>query len=98
MKSRKLRKGRCLICILAAIMIFTLSGGLFEAQADNTGKELIPVYVHEGDTLWSIVEENCDYSGDIRAAIHEVKIINHMTDSGIAAGDVIYIPVLQSNR
>lgn len=93
MKNKKLRKGRILICLLAAIMILMLSGGLFEAQADITATDLIPVYVHEGDTLWSIVEENYAYSGDIRAAIHEVKCINHMKSSELAAGEVIFVPV-----
>ena len=95
MNNRKMRKGRVLICLMAALMILMLTGGIFEveARADITATDLKLVYVHEGDTLWSIVEENCAYSGDIRAAIHEVKSINHMHSSEITEGEVIYVPV-----
>ena len=93
MKNRRLRKGRILICLLAALMIIMLSGGMFEAKAENTSSDLMPIYVHDGDTLWSIVEANCDYSGDIRAAIHDVKVINHMTSSELNEGEIIYIPI-----
>ena len=93
MKKRKLRKGRILICLIAAVMIIMLSGGMFEAKADNSASDLMPVYVHDGDTLWGLVEANYDYSGDIRAAVHEVKVINHMTSSELIEGEIIYIPI-----
>ncbi len=38
-------------------------------------------------------EENYDYGGDIRAAISEVKSINHMSNSNLSIGDVIYVPI-----
>ena len=93
MKNRKLRKGRCLICLIAVFTIINLFGGMFEAKADNVDREMVPVYVQEGDTLWNIVEDNYDYKGDIRAAVHEVKSINHMTGSELTPGEVIYVPV-----
>lgn len=92
MKNRRLRKGRCLICLLAAFIIFNFSGSFLPAKADNIEQDMAPIYVSEGDTLWSIVQENYDYSGDIRAAINQVKTINGLTDSTINVGDVIYVP------
>lgn len=93
MKAKKLRKGHCLLLLVAAFIIINFCGGFFEAKADSAEPNLIPVYVQEGDTLWSIVEENYNYSGDIRAAISEVKSINHMRNSNLAIGDVIYVPI-----
>lgn len=93
--NKRLRKGRCLFCLLVVFTICHFFFGLFEAkaQADNAQRELMPICVHEGDTLWSIIEENYDYSGDIRAAISEVKSINHMSGSALTAGEVIYVPL-----
>lgn len=93
MEAKKLRKGHCLLLLVAAFIIINFCGGFFEAKADSAEPNLIPVYVQEGDTLWSIVEENYNYSGDIRAAISEVKSINHMPNSHLAIGDVIYVPI-----
>ena len=98
MKRYKLRKGRCLICIVFAFMIFTFTGTFFEAKAENVSaadepKDLIPIYVNEGDTLWNIVQDNCDYSGDIRDFIRDVKELNNLKSSNITAGDIIYVPV-----
>ena len=93
MKIKKIRKGNCLLLLVAAFIIFNFCGCFFEAKADSAEPNLFPVYVQDGDTLWSIVEENYNYSGDIRAAISEVKSINHMSNSNLAIGDVIYIPI-----
>lgn len=98
MKNKRLRKGRCLICLVVVFTIIYFIGGSIVAKADNTAhgsveqQELIAVSVGYGDTLWSIVEENYDYSGNIWSAIHEVKVINHMTGSDLMVGDVIYVP------
>lgn len=88
-----MRKGRCLICLIAVFTIINLFGDMFEAKADNVDRETVPVYIHKGDTLWDIVEDNYDYEGDIRAAVREVKRINHMTGSKLTPGEMIYVPV-----
>ena len=98
MKRYKLRKGRCIVCIAVAFIIFTFSGAFFEAKAENVSvdeipQDVMPIYVNEGDTLWNIVQDNCDYSGDIRDFIREVKELNNLKSSNINAGDIIYVPV-----
>lgn len=93
MKNKHLRKGRCLFILIIAFIIFNFVGHLPNAQADNSDYALMPIYVSAGDTLWSIVEENYDYTGDIRAAVSEIKKVNHLDSSELNAGDVIYIPV-----
>ena len=93
MKGKKLRKGHCLLLLVATFIIINFCGGFFEAKADSAEPNLMPVYVQEGDTLWDIIEENYNYSGDIRAAISEVKSINHMSNSNLEIGDVIYVPI-----
>lgn len=93
MKRKKIRKGHCLLLLVAAFIIINFCGGFFEAKADIAEPNLIPVYVQDGDTLWSIVEENYNFNGDIRAAISEVKSINHMENSNLAVGDIILVPI-----
>jgi hypothetical protein len=51
------------------------------------------VYVGEGDTLWSIVRENCPDKEDIRSIISDIKSVNGMATSTIHPGDAIYVPV-----
>ena len=62
MKIKKIRKGNCLLLLVAAFIIFNFCGCFFEAKADSAEPNLIPVYVQDGDTLWSIVEENYNYN------------------------------------
>lgn len=93
-KRRKLRKMRCLIAVLALLTIANFCFGNSSAQADDKlkGRELQPIQVCAGDTLWDLVSENYDYEGDIREAIYEVKKINGMERANISPGQIIYIP------
>ena len=92
---RKPKKLRCIIAAaLCMLMISGLCGG-FSAKADNEVPEeykLQTVYVSNGDTIWTLVDEYCSYHGDIRKAIFEVKKINGIENGQIYPGEVIYIP------
>ncbi len=92
---RKPRKLRCVIVTAMFFVAISFLCGNFSAQAEDTisgDQELRAVYVNSGDTIWSLVEENCAYNGDIRKAIYEVKMINGIENGEIYAGDTIYIP------
>ena len=59
------------------------------------------IYVYNGDTLWSIAEEqkesNSYYkSKDVRYIIYDIKNINHMEDSIVFEGQELYIPYISN--
>jgi len=90
---RKPRKIRCIIVLAIIVLLISALCGNFVAQADDSvDQQLKAVYVSSGDTLWGLVEKHCDYSGDIRKAIHSVRDINNIPDGNIYSGQIIYIP------
>lgn len=57
-------------------------------------------YIYEGDTLWSIAEEqtaNNEYfkNKDIRYVVFELQNINNLKTSNLSGGNIIKIPVLK---
>lgn len=94
-QKKRLRKGRCLIVLIGLMLLISLFGGGLEAVANDgsAAREMLPVVVADGDTLWQLVADNYQYEGDIRAAIYEVKLINQMPDSNLRPGQVVYIPL-----
>lgn len=89
---RTLRKGRCLVLLTLCFIIFSFSSGAFSAQANDIPRELQPVIVRSGDTLWDLVSQYYQYNGDIRAAIYEVREINELDSVELYPGQLIYIP------
>lgn len=82
-------------CAATALVISSAVCAVF-IPADNAMAsecEYTPVYVGEGDTLWSIVKENYPSDTDIRSKIYDIQSVNGMSTSTIYPGDVIYIPV-----
>jgi len=97
-KGKKPRKLRCLFALTVLILMLSAVFGVFSAAANDDmnclrdKSSFQAVYVLEGDTLWSLVEEYYDYRGDIRAAIYEVEQINGIDNALIRQGEIIYIP------
>ena len=91
---RHLRKMRCIIVLSLGFILFGFFGGVFAAQADDapSNREMQPVTVVRGDTLWGLVGTYYDYEGDIRAAIYEVKKINDLASAELTPGQILYIP------
>ena len=92
---RKPRKMRCVIVVALFITAVSFVCGNFSAQAEDTinnDRDLQTVYVSAGDTIWTLVDENCAYDGDIREAVYEVQKINGIENGKIYAGEIIYIP------
>ena len=82
-------------CAVAALVISCAVCAVF-IPTDNamaSERAYTPVYVGEGDTLWSIVKENYPSDTDIRSMIYDIQNANGMSTSTIYPGDVIYIPV-----
>ena len=63
--------------------------------AHNCGKasEYIAYTVRPGDTLWSISREFTPENRDLRYTIHEIQIVNEMSDSVLRVGQIISVPV-----
>ena len=92
-KSYKLRfRGAVLIMIIAFSAVF---GAISAQAADDPAdlSQLKAVYVVEGDTLWSLIDEHYHTDNDIREAIYQVKKINNMESSDLMPGQVLYIPI-----
>lgn len=77
----------CLIMLFTVSSLFTLVANAKE----NNEVVLIPEYVKEGDTLWSL---SLSYSGemDIRNYISNVMEINDLHNANIKPGKIIYFP------
>lgn len=98
-RQRQLRKNMllgtltiCIVCILA----ITVGGFLSKAKADNEEvyyKYYKSIQIEEGDTLWSLAEENMNgqYKNS-NVYIKEVMDMNAMSDDTIVAGEYIVIP------
>ena len=92
-KIKRLRKGRCIIILVFALLLFFLFvQGYNNAAAANTQRTINQVYVMSGDTLWALVQEHYNYDGDIRNAIIEVQRLNNLPNSRIYVGQVLMIP------
>ena len=92
-KTRRLRKGRCIVFLVLALMLLLFfMQGFNLAAATNNGRTINEVYVLSGDTLWNLVQEHYDYRGDIRNAIIKVQRLNNLTDTNLYSGQVLLIP------
>lgn len=78
--------------IISTTVMFLLSFNK-KVYGSDRGPEYNIVVVENGDTLWTIVKENCSSYKDIRKAIHDVKKINGMTSANIFPGQKIKIPL-----
>jgi LysM domain len=99
---RLTRRGRAVAAVLiitgvtaAALLIsLVVSGG---AQATNHGQAragyqgMREIVVRPGQTLWSIASK-AEPSADPRTVVAEIMSANALTGTGIAAGQLLYVP------
>ncbi len=76
-----------LIMIVAVSSLFTL---VVSARGNNE-VSLVPEYVEEGDTLWSMSKNHAE-DMDIRDYISRVMDINQLKSANIKPGELIYFP------
>ena len=94
-KIRRLKKAPCLILVLTLTTVIWSVCNVFDAKADDVTcvREMQPITVEKGDTLWNLVQDYYMFSGKISAAIYEVKQINNIKSSlELQPGNIIYIP------
>ncbi len=87
----KLFKRKFLYILL--IIFVTVSVNVILAKGATKRVPAVKIItVEKGDTLWSIVKNNCTDNIDIRKAIYDIKKLNYMESSNIMPGQKIKIP------
>lgn len=98
LQGKRLRKGRCLMVLLAFFLLINFTIGNLTANADNIknieAKDCKMVVVQHGDTLWDIVNKNYPDDCNIRQTIHAIKKINALESAVIYPGQSLYLPEL----
>jgi len=82
-----------LLSVLIAINIFFYNCFVANAEGKMSEVEYKPVYIKEGDTLWSISKEYLIDDMDIRQYIDEVIRYNNLESAMIKPGQVILMPI-----
>jgi hypothetical protein len=92
---RLTRRGRLVVSVLtfAAVLLVgaaaLLTVALPAASASASGVE--QVTVEAGQTVWGLaVERGAEEPGEF---VHEVRLLNNLTGTGITAGTTILVPV-----
>jgi LysM repeat protein len=88
-------KKRFLVKVTFATIILTMTLVIFvnTSKVSGSSKENFKIVsVQKGDTLWSIVKDNCGNYKDIRKAIYYIKEANDIRTADITPGQQIKIP------
>lgn len=81
--------------ILSTFMVFfaTMSTQASDMEHQVSYKYFKSVYISQGDSLWSIAEENMDAHYDsTQEYIEEVKRMNSLTSDQIICGSYLIVP------
>ena len=89
---RLTQRGR-IVVVLAGLALALLLGIVLAASVAATSQPLQTrsLQVGPGDTLWGIAAA-VPGTGDVRDTMAEIKQLNHLTSSGLAAGQVLRVP------
>ena len=83
---------------LVFLIVFFISLLFTNISFSYNEKNYKSIYVHSGETLWSIacnLQSNSYYNGkDVRYIINDIKSINNLTNSNLSVGDILIVPVL----
>lgn len=84
-------KFRFSIFLLSTVLL--IAGPMFITASASPNNESKIVIVQEGETLWSIAEDNFDYKKeDIREYIYNIRTVNNLEDSSINIGQRLKLP------
>lgn len=89
------------VAVFAAIcmvLICSLSYRAIKSNASSGFKYYTSITVNTGDTLWNIADEYIDYDfyKNKNSYISEVKLINHLEEDTISAGQTLVVPYYSS--
>ena len=91
-RAKMMRRRRIFMAIMGLVCTFVIATGITSISA----KEICgtrTVTVERGDSLWSLVSENCSQNDNIRRIISEVKKINNLENTCLQVGDSLIIPI-----
>ena len=80
---------------LVAILSFSVSGFLSNAESDSSHAEIKyykSIMVEHGDTLWSIATEHMGDTSDTKSFVEEIRKLNGLHGDNITAGSYLVIP------
>ena len=92
------RKGFFLLLSLILTFVIGITFFSFSTRASNSSKEnsykyYTSIILQDGDSLWSLAEENCDgHYQSKQAYINEIKKINGLSDDNLISGQYLVIP------
>lgn len=85
-----MKRSLIMMSVTMAVICFI---GFYMCQEDKT-YSLKSYIVQQGDTLWSVVSNESDISGDIREVVYDTYNLNNISQNeDIYPGQVILIPV-----
>jgi|GEM_PF-4076656 len=96
---RLTRRGRTLLAIvLLAVVSATAIVGALRATAAPSAPPVgwVEVIVQPGDSLWGLAVEAGQDEGDPRAVMADIRSVNSLRTSSLAAGDRIWVPKPQA--
>ncbi len=76
--------------LLIAVLALVVAVGLRTAPDSTASATPIAYVVQPGDTLWDIADAQLE--GDPRAGIAEIRALNDLRGSAIAAGQTLLLP------
>ena len=93
---RLTRRGRAFAVLVLLVLLMTVLT-VFGSRSAATGEAGAPVQtrtveVGAGDTLWGIASEVAE-PGGVRETVHQIKELNALTQTGLAVGQEIAVPV-----
>ncbi|MDN5559392.1 MAG: LysM peptidoglycan-binding domain-containing protein [Ruaniaceae bacterium] len=90
--ARGIRMVRAVATLLALAASIGIGAGLGVALRPAAG-EVSTVVVESGQSLWSIAATAAAPGQDVRDVVAEIVSLNGLTDSGIAAGQELSVPI-----
>lgn len=92
-KSRQLTIYTILIAIFAILFLMIYSPTKTTSAQIEGQKSVKTVLVCEGDSLWSIAQENyTELDGSLQEYIAEIRTTNQMTSDAVRVGTYLVIP------
>ena len=92
-KSRKLTLYTILIAILAIVFLMIFSPTKTTSAQIEGKKSVKTVLVCEGDSLWSIAQDNyTELDGSLQEYMAEIRATNQMTSDAVRVGSYLVIP------